>query len=169
MTFGPPNTQSSYLTVDFELTNNKELLNELISKRERQTASILNIKENGQYELVELLSAQQWFSTNAAGQPNKPRYGFRTTVDLVALNGGNIGAGTTNLTLTATTIPPAINGWVNTLPGGGGATATDNQRFFLNHPQVYVSFNTTTQIISITNNYGANLTQCYVDFEYLKS
>jgi len=95
MTFGPINALSSYLPIEFNMPPDDEIMREIITQRERLTASIVNIKENANYEKFEILSAMQWFSTTAptVNAPDKKRYGFRTTVDLVALNGGVIGAG----------------------------------------------------------------------------
>ena len=170
MTFGPINALSSYLPIEFNMPPDDEIMREIITQRERLTASIVNIKENANYEKFEILSAMQWFSTTAptVNAPDKKRYGFRTTVDLVALNGGVIGAGATVLTLLATTVPPAIVGYTIPLPSHGSATATDGVSIFLNDPQVFVRFKASTNQITITNNYGANLTQCYFVLEYLK-
>lgn len=170
MTFGPANTQSSYLPIEFDIPNDEKLSRELIAKRERLTASVLNVKETAQYEKRELLSGQQWFNTATSQASRQPRYGFRTTVDLIALNGGNIPNGvTTNLNLTASTIPPAISGAVTPLPSGGSATDTAGVFYFLNEAQIYVRFNPATNIVSVTNNCGNALTQCYFEIEYLKS
>ncbi len=172
MSFAPINSVSSYLPVEFYLPDDEEIAKDFISKRERLTADILNIKENANYELRELLTAQQWFSTIAAPAAPRQRYGYRTTVDLVALNGGvNIPAGVTALVLPAVAapgIPAAIVGYTIPLPSHGSATATDGVKLFLNDPQVYVRFTSATNTITITNNYGADLTQCYFELEYLK-
>lgn len=88
MTFGPANAQSSFLPIEFDIPSDDDLARELISKRERLTATIVNVKQNGQYELLELLSAQQWFSTGIASAPNKPRYGFRQVYSFGAIAPG---------------------------------------------------------------------------------
>ena len=170
MTFGPINTQSSYLPTEFDMPPDDGIMREIITQRERLTASILNLKENANYEKREILSAQQWFMTTAptVNSPDKKRYGYRTTIDLVALNGGPIGAGATTLTLTSSTIPPAIMGYTIPLPSHGSATAADGTSIFLNDPAVYVRFVASSNQITITNSYGANLTQCYFSLEYLK-
>jgi hypothetical protein len=168
MTFGPANSRSSYLPTEFQVEGDEQFFRQLIAERERLTASILNIKEIAQYELQELLSGKQYFSTQAASLPRINRYGFRTTIDLVALNGGPIGAGATNLVLTTTTIPPAINGATIPLPSWGSATTATGVFIFINDPQVFVRFTPSTQTITITNNFGSNLNQCYFVLEYLK-
>lgn len=85
MTFGPPNSISSYLPIDFQIQGDENFVRELIAERQRLTANIINIKENGNYQNSELLTAQQWFSTSAAGQPYKTRYTYRMVVDFGAL------------------------------------------------------------------------------------
>lgn len=170
MTFGPINTQSSYLPIEFDMPPDDGIMREIITMRERLTASIVNLKENANYEKRELLSAQQWFMTTSptVNSPDKKRYGYRTVIDLVALNAGVIGAGATVITLTTTTIPPAIIGYTLPLPSHGSALAADGVSIFLNDPQVFVRFNSSTNQLTITNNYGANLTTCYFVLEYLK-
>ena len=172
MSFAPINSVSSYLPIEFYLPDDEDLAKDFISKRERLTADILNLKENANYELRELLTAQQWFSTVTPPATPRQRYGYRTTVDLVALNGGvAIPAGVTNLVLPANAtvgIPAAIIGYTLPLPSHGSALAADGVSLFLNDPFVYVRFTSATNTISITNNYGANLTQCYFVLEYLK-
>lgn len=169
MTFAPINSNSTYLPGEFELPQG-ELLRDFISKRERLTASILNIKENANYQKIEQLSGQQWFVlTSAQTASNQiPRYGFRLAVDLVALNGGPIGAGATTIVLTPSTQPSSILGSTIPLPSGGSATTVTGRYLFLNESRVFVDFQPSTQTITITNNFGSNLTQCYYEFEYLK-
>jgi hypothetical protein len=166
--FGPANSISSYLPIEFDISDDFKKLQEDIAERERLTASIVNIKENANYERVELLSGQQWYSTQSVSVINIPRYGYRVVADLVALNGGNIGAGTTNLVLTTTTTPVLISGSTIPLPSHGSATSVSGVYLFLNDPQVFVRFTPATQTISITNNFGSDLTQCYWVMEYLK-
>lgn len=173
MTIAPSNTQSSYLPAEFQVEGDEQFFRQLIAERERITSSIVNIKENAQYEKRELLSAQQWFSSNNNGAI-KTNYAYRTSFDLVALNGGNIGAGVTSLTLTATTQPPLIS-FVNLLiplHGFGAATTTGTIFVFVNDPNLYVQFDNSVpaaQKVVITNNLGVNLTQLYWVFEYLKT
>lgn len=171
-TFGPANTISSYLPLEFQMEGDEEYVRELIAERERLTASILNIKENANYEKRELLSAQQWFSTNVAGQPLKPRYGFRTTADLVALNAAPIPPGVTLIVLTpppVATIPPAIVGGTIPLPSHGSATDINGVWYFLNDQNINITFTPATNTFTITNNLGVNLTQLYFEIEYLKT
>jgi hypothetical protein len=53
--------------------------------------------------------------------------------------------------------------------GFGGATTASGVLLFLNEPLVFVRFTPSTQTITITNNYGSNLTQAYFVMEYIKT
>lgn len=179
-TFGPANTQSSYLPDEFQIEGSEEYFRQLIAERERLTASILNIKENAQYEKVELLSAQQWFTSQTGGATGGARttsYIFRLTFDLVALNGGvAIPGGLTVFTLqanpaVATPIKINIPTAIQPVHGFGAANNGANF-FFINDPLLFVTTNVWTnalQQINITNNTGAALTQCVWVFEYIKT
>lgn len=167
MTFSPSNSQSSYLSPEFDLPKDQNTFYDFINKRERLTATILNVKENGQYEKKELLSGQQWFTTIVSGAA-KSKYGFRTTIDMVALIGGNVPIGTNNYPLTTSTFPPAISGFTSPLPSHGSATDTNGLCYFLNEPNLYFRFKPSTNVITITNTTGLAMTQMYIDLEYLK-
>lgn len=173
MTFGPINSQTSYLPPEFDIPKDKELFQEFIAQRERLTSSIVNIKENAQYEKTELLTGQQYFSTQIGGVL-KTSYTYRTAFDLVALNGGNIPNGTTTLTLTTTTVPPLIKFATSLIPvhGFGAATTTATIFVFANDPNLSVQFNNSNpaaQTIVIVNNLGVSFTQFYWVMEYIKT
>lgn len=172
MTFAPFNSQSAYLPPEFDIPNDEKLSRELISQRERLTATIINVKENAQYEKRELLSGQQYFSTLSGGAI-KTSYGYRLTFDLVAFNGGPIPVGNTTLTLTTTTQPAAIS-IANAIQGihGFGAASTIANTYFINDPLVFVRLNVWSSIsqqLVITNNAGAPLLQAVWVLEYLKT
>lgn len=173
MTYAPANTLSNYLPIEFQVEGNEEFFRQLIAERERLTATILNVKESSQYELIEILNAQQWFSTSSA-TTKTTSYAFRLTFDLVALNAGvAIPGGVTTLALTATTQPPLINIPTAIQPlHGFGAANNGTNFYFINDPLVFVRtniWNNVTQQIIITNNSGAALTQAVWVFEYLKT
>jgi hypothetical protein len=177
MTFGPANSRSSYLPPEFQIEGDEEFVRLLIAQRERLTATILNIKENAQYEKQELLSGQQWFTSQTGGATGGARttsYIYRLTFDLVALNGGAIAnGGATTLTLSTTTQPAAINIPTAIQPVHGfGAANNATNFFFINDPLVFVRTNVWTngsQQVIITNNSGATLTQAVWCFEYIKT
>lgn len=165
--FGPINSQTAFLPVEFQLPKEDKDIRELISKRERLTASIVNVKEIGIYDLSETLTAQQWFSTQTqtGGNIRKERFTYRKVFDMVALNSGNIGAVTVAF---AHNIPQLV------IPTRIFGTATAIGPFYI--PLPYTS-NTGNDIeiwfdqtnVNLINNYGANLQQCYITIEYLKS
>lgn len=172
--FAPANSQSSYLPVEFDLTEDEQINKELLEKRQRLLATIVNVKENANYQKSEILSAQQWFNQAQAGAL-QTSYGYRYSFDLVEFNGGPIGAGATILTLLATptpTVPGKINIPTALKPthGFGGCTNATNF-YFINDPLVFVRTNiwsNASQTITITNNTGSDLTQCFWVFEYIK-
>ena len=169
MTFAPSNSYSSYLPVEFDLPIEPESQRQFLNKRERLTASILNVKTNGNYEQRELLSADQWFTSIINGV-TVGKFGFRFTFDLVSLNGGPIPPGVTNIALAAVVPPISILGITNPLPSYGSGTIAGPIYVFTG-TDFNVQFNNTVpaaQVITITNNTGTNLTQCYWVFQYLK-
>lgn len=175
---GPANTQSAYLSPEIQVSTDPTTMNELIAKRERITATCLNLREIAQYEPVELVNGQQWFSTSPVNQVSAKRYAFRITFDLVAMNLAEfaspvIGAGATTLTLTTSTVPRTINIPTKIDPTRGYGSCTNATNFyFMDDPLVFVRTNIWTnasQTITITNNTGSDLTQAYWVFEYIKT
>lgn len=132
----------------------------------RRVANSVNTKESGLFLLQENASFEQWYQI---ANPGQNRNGYRITVDLVNLNGGNIPAGTTSLVLTTTTQPTLINGYLYPVQGFGGAIDTTGLSYFLNDPDIYVRYNNSTNTIVIQNNTGNDLTWAVWVFEYLKN
>jgi hypothetical protein len=132
----------------------------------RRVANSVNTKESGLFLLQENASFEQWFQN---GNPQQNRNGYRITADLVALNGGNIPAGSTSLVLSASTQPRSIMGYLYPVQGFGGALDTTGLSYFLNDPDIYVRYNSSTNTIIIQNNSGNALTWCVWVFEYLKN
>lgn len=132
----------------------------------RRMANATNTKESGLFLLQENASFEQWFQT---GNPQQNRNGYRITIDLVALNGGNIPVGTTNLVLSGSTQPKSITGYLYPVQGFGGAKDTTGLSYFLNDPDIYVRYNNSTNTIIIQNNSGNALTWCVWVMEYLKN
>ena len=162
---GPLNSQSSYLPEQFELPEDNAFFRDFISKRERLTASILNIKEIASYEKGELINGQQWFSLG--NNPRKPRYSVRRVFDMVEMNGNApIPAGLSSFphNITGIQVPTRIFG-----------TATVAGPIYLPLPYVNVTtpgndieINVDATNVNINNAYGVDLDQCYITFEYIK-
>jgi hypothetical protein len=174
MTFGPSDTYFSFLPVEFDLPSNPEEQRKYVNERNRLTASILNTKSNGNYQKTVLLNGDQWFTSIVNGQ-TIPKYGFRMTFDLVEMNGAPIPPGVTALPpLIPIPIPPTypknILGITNPLPSFGSGTIPGPIYVFTG-TDFNVRFDNTVpanQVITITNNTGVNLTQCYWVFNFLR-
>jgi hypothetical protein len=170
----PINTQSSFLPPELDFPENNEEFREVLSNRQRLLASIVNVKENANYERRELITAQQWFSQVSQGYI-KTQYGFRLTFDLISLFGGAIPIGTTSIPLPTN---PAVNtptvitytSAIQPTHGFGGATI-GTTFYFVNDPEIFVRFintSTTVQSVEVHNLTASSITQFYWVFEYLK-
>jgi hypothetical protein len=132
----------------------------------RRVANAVNTKESGLFLLQENASFEQWYQI---ANPQQNRNGYRITADLVFLNGGNIPVGSTSLVLTSSTQPTNIMGYLYPVQGFGGAKDTTGLSYFLNDPDIYVRYNSSTNTIVIQNNSGNALTWCVWVMEYLKN
>ena len=170
------NVLSNELPTNFDIPNTVEGIRDFLNKRERLTASVVNAKENGKYELQELQTAQQWFTATTSGAL-KSNAVFRLTFDLVALNNNvPIPVGATTLTLAPNSAPPLLPSSIN-IPNsispvhGFGAANNGTNFYFINDPNLYIRTNvwsTATQQIIIQNNTGATLTYAVWVLEYMK-
>jgi len=132
----------------------------------RRVANAVNTKESGLFLLQENASFEQWYQI---ANPQQNRNGYRITADLVLLNGGNIPVGSTSLVLSSSTQPMNIMGYLYPVQGFGGAKDTTGLSYFLNDPDIYVRYNSSTNTIIIQNNSGNALTWCVWVQEYLKT
>lgn len=174
MTFGPADTYFSFLPSEFDLPEDPKDHRKHLIERTRLTASILNTKSNGNNQKTVLLNGDQWFTEVVQGQPI-PKYGFREAFDLVEMNGGPIPPGVTALPpLIPIPVPPTypknILGITNPLPSFGSGTIAGPIYVFTG-TDFNVTFNNTVpaaQVITVTNNTGVNLDQCYWVFNFLR-
>lgn len=168
MTYGPQNTISSYLPLDFQLPDADSEFKELVAKRERLTSSIVNVKENGNYDTQELLTAQQWFSIAPAGQPKTLRYTFRKVINFGAMPAvagtKSVAHGITGVTNTwiftkiqAVARNPTASFWIPIPYVIAGST--DNAGIYVDAVNVNIQVNSASY---------APYTQCYVVLEYIK-
>lgn len=135
----------------------------------RRIANAVNTKESGQFLIQEIANFEQWFQPFVDGVPLQTRSGYRLTFDLVALKGGNIPTGTTSLTLTTSTQPPAIIGYLYPVHSSGGALDTTGVSYFPSDPNVEITYTNSTNTITIINNTGNALTWCVWEMNYLKN
>lgn len=167
MTFSSnPSLNTNQLPISLDVNPEESNFQSILLLYLRRIANAVNTKESGLFLLQENANFEQWFQT---ANPQQNRNGYRSTFDLVALNGGNIPAGATSLILTSSTQPPIIQGYMFPVQGFGGALDTGGLSYFLNDPQIYVRYQASTNTIIIQNNSGNALTWMVYVFEYLKN
>lgn len=89
-TFQPANSNAVFLPTTIQYPSDpKELINRL-NKAYEDTATRLNIKQIGVFDLVEFLTGEQWFTS---GNPQVKRQTFRIVFEI-----GAIAAGATSTT-----------------------------------------------------------------------
>lgn len=170
MSFAPGFTESPYLNPDFYFPTDEDQFREVLYNREYDTANILNIKEIATYDLIEIVTGQQWFT---ATDPQTKRQTFRTVVNFGALpNAGtkavphgiaNIGSPDFNFAFTkiygCATNPAAVDPAPYSIPLPY-ASATGN------NVELYV---TTLNVVVITTVNLSAFTTCTIVLEYLKN
>lgn len=144
------------ISIDFGLADQDHLL-ELLETTYKRIANAMNTKEGALYLLQEIATFKQWYTKN---NPQVNRNVYRRTFDLVALNGGNIGAGAT------VAFNHGITTIFNTAITYVCCTSTVPEYFsVMMYPYVFAN---ATQI-SFTNPSASALTQADFVFEYLKN
>jgi hypothetical protein len=157
---------TNQLPVSLDVNPNEKNYEDILQLYLRRIANAVNTKASGLFLLQENANFEQWYQI---ANPQQNRNAYRTTSDLVLLNGGNIPVGSTSLTLTSSTQPMIINGYLYPVQGFGGAIDTPGLSYFLNDPAIYVRYNSSTNTIIIQNNSGSALTWCVWVMEYLKN
>jgi hypothetical protein len=166
MTFSSdPSLNTNQLPISFDINPEEKEFEAILLLYIRRIANATNTKGSGLYLLQETASFKQYFGTS----PQENRNGYRLTVDLVALNGGNIPTGTSTIILTPSTQPPAIVGYLLPVPSGGGALDTAGISYFPSDPKVTITFTSATNTFTIINNTGNALTWLVFALEYLKN
>jgi len=167
--------QTNQLPISIDFPKDDQGFLDVLSDTYKRIANVVNSKEGALHLLEERATFQQYFKYSRPAtfvpDPNNTRNGYRTDFDLVALNNGPLPPGATNLTLTSSTTPPLINGILIPVCAYGAGTIAGPIYVFFNGTDVNVRFDNTNpaaQVIRITNNTGANLTQAYWTIEYLK-
>jgi hypothetical protein len=167
MTFSSdPSLNTNQLPISLDVNPEEKDFQSILLLYLRRVANAVNSKESGLFLLQENANFEQWYKI---GNPQDNRNAYRITADLVNLNGGNIATGTTNLTLSSSTQPMIINGYLYPVQGFGGAIDTSGLSYFLNDPSIYVRYNSSTNTIIIQNNSSNALTWAVWVQEYLKN
>jgi len=143
------------LSIDFPEDFNKFL--EVHTDIYKRTVNALNSKEGGLYTLEEQYSFKQFFNSSNTQQF---RNVYRTTFDLIALNGGNIPAGAT-----ITPVPHNISGIMSSGGVIAYCTSSKPEYFSTVYPNIYLDQTN----INFTNPSTFPLTVVYVVAEYLKN
>lgn len=170
MTFSSdPSLNTNQLPVSLDVNPEEEGFQSILLLYLRRVANSVNTKESGLYLLQETANFEQWFGLT----PQQNRNAYRLTIDCVALNGAPIGPVAT-IILYPGPVPPATQpvppiGYLYPVQGFGGAVDNTGISYFLNDPQIYVRYTSSTNTISITNNTGNTLTWCVFVLEYLKN
>src|ERR1700733_458298 len=110
MTFSSDNPlNTNQLPISLDVNPEDKDFDSILLLYLRRVANAVNTKESGLFLLQENASFEQWFQT---ANPGQNRNAYRVTIDLVALNGGNIPTGSTSLVLSGTTQPMNILGYL---------------------------------------------------------
>lgn len=160
---------SNQLPISLDIKPDAKGYQDILNQYIRRISNAVNTKESGLYLIQETANFEQWFQYFVSGMPQQTRTGYRLTLDLFALNGGNIPTGTTTLTLTISTQPPAIIGYKYPAHASGGALDTAGISYFPSDPNVTITYTNSTNTITIVNNTGNALTWCVWEMNYLKN
>jgi hypothetical protein len=87
LTFGPSNTNGVFLPTTQYFPEDPERFREILTFVYSDIARRLNDKEIALYDLVELVTGEQWFTT---GDPQKKRGGFRQVYEFGAVPSGTV-------------------------------------------------------------------------------
>jgi hypothetical protein len=176
MTFSSDSAlNTNQLPISLDVNSDEENYDEILQLYLRRVANSVNSKSSGLYILQENAAFGQWFNAVPQGSSSQQnlRNAYRLTIDLVALNGGNIASQAPNtpisLVLTTSTIPTSVQGYMFPVNGFGGALDTSGISYFLNDPDVYVRYVSSTNTFLVYNTTGNALTWCVFVIEYLKN
>ena len=158
MSFSSDSSSNSNQVIGtFNLPNVKEgdLFEDRLESFIRYMRSVINTKEGGLYNAVEVLAFKQIFTT---GNPQKFRNVYRKTFDLVDLNGGNIAGGATVVSA------HNIDDLADSIFVYASCVTTDPEYFTVVYPDVHLDATN----INFTNPHGSAITKAYAICEYTK-
>lgn len=167
MTFSSDQSlNTNQLPISLNINPNEPNYEEILLLYLRRIANAVNTKQSGLHLLQETANFEQYFGTT----PQQNRNGYRTTFDLVALNGAPIPASaTTSIVLTTATQPPFPNGYMFPIHANGGAIDSTGISYFINDLKINIRYNSSTKTIIIQNDLASTLTWCVWSMEYLKN
>ena len=168
MTFQPINSNAVFLPTTIQYPKEPEELIKRLNKAYEDTATRLNVKQIGVFDLQEFLSGEQWFTS---GNPQTKRQTFRTVYSIGAVTAGG----------PTVTVAHGITGFSTltfTHIYGTGITTTPGVSGFYQVPLPYASAGANLNIdlkVDSTNIYliasagGFSLSSAIVVLEYLKN
>ncbi len=148
--------QSNQLPLSIEFPKIKKEFDEVLSLTYKRTADAVNTKVGGLFFLQEQATFKQLY---ASGNPQSSRFVYRTVLDLVNLNMGDITASA------SVSFAHGISNLVNTMLIYASCTTTDSRFFSVVYPDVYLDSTT----VYFTNPLAVDLSQCIVVAEYTKN
>lgn len=160
-TFSPANSNAVFLPTTIQYPKNPDELISRLNKAYEDTATRLNIKQIGVFDLQEFLTGEQWFT---AGNPQVKRQTFRITFDLGAIAAGatlTTAHGLTGITAFTHIYGTCITDVVDYRPIPYASVTAVNQQIELKI--------TATNIIIINGAAAPNITSAIVVLEYLKN
>lgn len=147
---------SNQLPLTIDLPKEEKELREFFTDYLRRNSNIMNTKEGAYYLPQELANYKQLYTR---GNNQKLRNGYRRVFDLIALNGGNIGAGAT------VSFAHNIQGLAGTLIIYASCTSiVPNYFSVMGYPDVYLDATN----VNFTNPTVQILNQVDVIAEYVK-
>lgn len=152
-----PLTAVQQITVSIDWPKPEEpVFLDTISLRDKTIAQAVNTKQSGLYLLQETANFKQIFTT---ANPQVNRNAYRYTYNLIALNGGNIGAGAT------VAFAHNITGLADAVIVYCSVTDANNLRFTVTG----ITTNLDAVNLNFTNPSGVALTQAMFVAEYTKN
>lgn len=166
MTFSSNQSQNTnQLPVSLDINPDEPNFDSTLVLYLRRVANAVNTKQNGLFLLQETANFEQWYTAT----PQETRSAYRLTVDFVQLNGGPLTLPITTLTLTTSTQPPLINGYMFPVQGFGGCIDSTGVSYFTNDINITITYTASTNTFTIVNNTGNTLTWAVWVMEYLKN
>lgn len=161
MTFQPANSNAVFLPTTIQYPKDPQELINRLNKAYEDTATRLNVKQIGIFDLVEFLTGEQWYTV---GNPQVKRQAFRKAFQIGAIASGvtlNTAHGLTGVTAYTHIYGTAITDFPDNRPIPYSSVTAVNQ-------QIEIRIDATNIIIS--NGAAApNITSAIAILEYLKN
>jgi len=148
--------QTNQLPISVDLPQDQEQLRTVLTDNYKKTANIMNTKEGSLYLFQEIASYKQL----SGASPMDPNINcYRTTFDLVSLNGGNITAGAT------VAFPHGITGLFRSILVYVSASSTAPEYFTVVYPDCWMDGTN----INFTNISASDVDNAIFVAEYAKN